>query len=137
MDKYFEICISLANKAARKREVPISAIIVKDDQIIAKAYNLREKTHDIMAHAEILAIKKTAKKLKRWNLSDCKMFVTLKPCSMCNIVIKQSRIQNVFYLYDKLDYKKEYDHTNFQYTPMSNLSEKYGKILSDFFAHKR
>ena len=109
MQDYFKICVNLAKIAAKKGEVPIGAIIVYNNKIIAKSYNLREKKHDIMAHAEILAIKKASKRLKRWNLSDCDMYITLKPCSMCVSVIKQARLRNIFYLYDKLDYKKEYD----------------------------
>ena len=62
-NKYIEKCIKLAKKAAKKNEVPIGALIIKNNQIISKAYNLREKRKDIMAHAEVLAIKKASKKL--------------------------------------------------------------------------
>ncbi len=137
MSEYFELCIKLARKASEEGEVPIGAVIVKDNEVISKAYNKREKYHDIMAHAEILAIKEASSKLKSWNLSDCLLFVTLKPCSMCESVIKQSRIQNVYYLYDKLDYKKEYDKTIFEHYEILNLSNLYGKILTDFFKNKR
>lgn len=137
MEEYFEECISLAKIAAKKKEVPIGAVLVKDNKIISKAYNLREKKHDITAHAEILAIKRGSKRLKRWNLSDCELYVTLKPCSMCENVIKQSRIRKVHYLYEKLDYKKEYNKTLFSYDFDSNLSKYYGEILTSFFAKKR
>jgi len=137
VENYFQLCLKLAQKAAKKGEVPIGAIVVKNDKIIAKAYNLREKKHDITAHAEILAIKSASRRLKRWNLGDCEIFVTLKPCSMCESVIKQSRIKKVHYLYDKLGYKKEYDKTIFSYEYVSELSEKYGELLSSFFTHKR
>ena len=137
MKEYFNLCIKLAQKAYKKNEVPIGAIIVKDNQILAKSYNLREKKHDITAHAEVIAIKKAASKLKKWNLSDCELFVTLKPCSMCEEIIKQSRIKKVYYLYDKLDYKKEYDKTIFELSQDVILLDKYGKILSDFFKIKR
>ncbi len=135
--KYFEICFDLAKKASKIEEVPIGAIIVQNGKIIAKSYNLREKRHDITAHAEILAIKKASKKLKRWNLSDCCLYVTLKPCSMCNSIINQSRIKNVYYLYEKLDYKKEYNKTLYQYCEQDQLSDSYGELLSSFFARKR
>ena len=137
MQSYFNICINLAEKAFKKGEVPIGAIIVKDGKIIAKSYNLREKKHDITAHAEILAIKLASKKLKRWNLSDCELYVTLKPCSMCESVIKQARIYNVYYLYEKLSTKKEYNKTNFYYKNDEILSKKYGNLLSSFFSDKR
>lgn len=137
MENYFKICINLAKVAFKKKEVPIGAIIVNNGKIVAKAYNLREKKHDITAHAEILAIKKASKRLKRWNLSDCDLYVTLKPCSMCASVIRQARLANVYYLYDKLDYKKEYDRTNFNLENYELLRNEYGDLLSGFFAAKR
>lgn len=137
MDDYFRICILLAEKALKKEEVPIGAVIVQNNKIISKAFNLRETLKDITAHAEILAIKKASKKLDNWNLSDCDLYVTLKPCTMCESVIKQSRIRNVFYLCEKLSYKKEYNKTSFQYKKVDILTENYGKILSKFFANKR
>lgn len=137
MENYFNICIKLAVKASKKGEVPIGAIVVYNKKIIAKAFNLREKRHDITAHAEVLALKKASKTLKRWNLSDCELYVTLKPCSMCASIIKQSRILNVYYLYDKQSIKKEYDKTNFYYKNDDSLTKKYGKLLSSFFLDKR
>lgn len=137
MKDYFELCINLAIKASKKGEVPIGAIIVKQNKILSKSYNMREKFHDITAHAEILAIKKAASKMKTWNLSDCDLYVTLKPCTMCENIIKQSRIKNVYFLYDKLDYKKEYNKTNFNYIEGSDLANSYSMILSDFFKNRR
>ncbi len=136
-NKYIEKCIKLAKKAAKKNEVPIGALIIKNNQIISKAYNLREKRKDIMAHAEVLAIKKASKKLKRWNLNDCILYVTLKPCSMCENIINQSRIKQVNYLCDKLDYKKEYNKTTYQPILKKELEDEYKLILSAFFKCKR
>ncbi len=137
MENYFNICIKLAVKASKKGEVPIGAIVVYNKKIIAKAFNLREKKHDITAHAEVLALKKASKTLKRWNLSDCELYVTLKPCSMCESILKQSRIKNVYYLCEKLSFKKEFEKTNFNYENIPILTDQYSKILSDFFSHKR
>lgn len=136
-EKYFEYCIKLAEKASKKNEVPVGAIIIYKNKIISKAFNLREKKKDITAHAEILAIKKAAKKLKTWNLKECILFVTLKPCSMCESIINQSKIKNVLYLCDKLDYKKEYFKTTYQQYDIDILQQKYKKILSAFFQNKR
>ena len=133
MEDYFNICIKLAVKASKKGEVPIGAIVVYNKKIIAKAFNLREKKHDITAHAEVLALKKASKTLKRWNLSDCELYVTLKPCSMCESILKQSRIKNVYYLCEKLSFKKEFEKTNFIYENIPILTDQYSKILSDFF----
>lgn len=136
-NNYFKICINLAKKAKKKGEIPVGAIIVFNDKIIAKSYNLREKRHDITAHAEILAIKKASKILKRWNLNDCTLYVTLKPCSMCASVINQSRIKEVYYLADKLGYKKEYSKTTYQQLSFEDLESEYLEILSSFFSNKR
>ena len=135
--KYFEECIKLSQIAFKKNEVPIGAIIVYKDRILSKAYNMRQKKKDITAHAEILAIKKASKKLKIWNLNDCILYVTLKPCSMCENIINQSRLKEVYYLCDKLDYKKEYKKTTYQHIENKNLQEEYIAILSDFFSRKR
>ena len=111
-EKYLKILIKLAKRAAEKDEVPVSAIIVKSDKIISKAFNKREKNHNVLDHAEIIAIKQASKKLKDWRLFDCDLYVTLKPCSICENIIKQSRIKHVYYLIDKPETKKEYNKQN-------------------------
>ncbi len=134
---YFEKLIKLANKAAKKSEVPISALIVKNNKILACAYNKREKNHSVLDHAEIIAIKKASKKLKSWRLFDCDLYVTLKPCSICENIIKQSRIRNVYYLLDKPENKKEYNKTNLKKTNICTYEQMYRLILNDFFKKKR
>ncbi|MFB5763600.1 tRNA adenosine(34) deaminase TadA [Paenibacillus medicaginis] len=86
-----------ANKAEAIGEVPIGAIIVKNDEIIGRGYNLRETTHDATAHAEIIAIKQASEILGAWRLLDCRLYVTLEPCPMCAGAIVQSRIPTVIY----------------------------------------
>lgn len=132
-----DLLIKLANKAYQKGEIPVAAILVKNQKVISKKYNLKEQTKDITAHAEILCIRETAKKLKSWNLSDCDLYVTLKPCNMCMEIIKQSRINNVYYLLDKLDYKHEFTKTNFQKMESKNNIDTYQQLLSDFFQNMR
>ncbi len=78
-------------------EIPIGAVIVKDNKIISKAHNTREKTQIATHHAEILAIEKACKKLKSWRLDDCDLYVTLEPCPMCAGAILNARIRNVFF----------------------------------------
>ena len=134
-DKYLKQLIKLAKKASKKKEVPISAIIVKDGKIISKAFNKRIKNNNVLDHAEIMAIRKAEKKLKDWRLFDCDLYVTLKPCSMCETIIKQARIKNVYYLLEKLNSKKEYNKTNF--IKISENEQKYYNILQDFFKKKR
>lgn len=136
-EKMYNLCIKLALKAYKKGEIPVGALVIKDNKVLSKAYNLREKNHDISAHAEIIALKRAANRLKRWNLSDCELIVTLKPCQMCESAIKQSRIKKVHYLAEKLNYKKEYDKTIFEYSNIGGLEDKYIQILKDFFTNKR
>lgn len=84
-----------AKKAFDKGEVPVGAVIVKDEKIIARAHNLREEKKDPTAHAEILALKKAAKVLGGWRLLGCTIYVTIEPCPMCSGAIIQSRINRV------------------------------------------
>ncbi len=136
-DKYYNELIKLALKASKKNEVPISALIVYKDKIIARTYNYRQHQSNILNHAEIMAILKASKKLKDWRLDNCDLYVTLKPCSMCENIIKQSRIKNVFYLLDKPINKKEYYNVNIEQTYVRIQQEEYKKILQDFFKAKR
>lgn len=85
-----------AQKAYKKLEVPVGAIIVKDNKIIARAHNLKEIKQSTIKHAEIMAIEKASKKLNNWRLNDCEMYVTLEPCPMCAGAIINSRIKKVY-----------------------------------------
>lgn len=85
-----------ARKAYEKNEIPVGAVIVKDGKIIARGHNLKEIKKDTTCHAEIIAIKKASKKLGAWRLSDCDMYVTLEPCSMCAGALIQSRIHKIY-----------------------------------------
>lgn len=91
----------LVIKAFKKNEIAVAAIIVKNNQIISKAYNMRMARKDVTAHAEILAIKKAEKKIGDWRLNGCEMYVTLKPCKMCEEVIKESRLDKCWYFVEK------------------------------------
>lgn len=95
-EQYMKEALKQAKKAYKKGEIPVGAIIVKDNKIIARAYNEKEYKFDTTKHAEILAIQKASKKLKSWRLTDCDMYVTLEPCSMCAGALIQSRIRKVY-----------------------------------------
>ena len=86
-----------ALKAYKKNEVPIGCVIVRNDKIIARAHNLRNTKKNSLYHAEVLAINKACKKLKRWILDDCTLYVTMEPCVMCAGSIIQARIKKVVY----------------------------------------
>ena len=93
---YMKQAIKEAEKACKKLEVPVGAIIVKEGKIIARAHNQKETKTDTTKHAEILAIQKASKKIGAWRLIDCEMYVTLEPCSMCAGAIINSRIKKVY-----------------------------------------
>ena len=93
--KFMKEALKEASKSYKKEEIPVGAVIVKDNKIIAKAHNLKETKHDCTNHAEILAIKKACKKLNSWRLTGCTMYITLEPCSMCTGALILSRIDKV------------------------------------------
>ena len=137
MNKYIDICLDEARISYQQSDVPIGAILVKNGEIIAKSHNTRELDNSILGHAEINVILEASKVLNRWNLSDCELYVTLKPCSMCMEVIKQSRIRKIYYLLDKPDYKKEFTKSEFIKINENKSEQRYQKMLSDFFKDKR
>lgn len=140
IEEIWNLCINEAKISYDQGDVPIGAVLVKDNEILATAHNTREIDHNILGHAEINAILDASSQLNRWNLSDCSIYVTLKPCSMCNEVIKQSRIANVYYLLDKLDYKKEFSKTKFvKYCEKNDekYEQMYHNLLTSFFRQKR
>ncbi len=91
------LAIEMARLGESKGEVPIGAIIVCDGNIIARAHNQKESLADPTAHAEILVIRAAAKKLGRWRLNDCQLYVTAEPCVMCMGAIIQARIPVLVY----------------------------------------
>lgn len=84
-----------AKVAYKNGDVPVGAVIVRNGEIIAEAYNERELTGRATAHAEIVAIERASEVLGRWRLSDCEMYVTLEPCTMCAGAILNARIGKV------------------------------------------
>lgn len=98
MKKYIDEVIKMANKAKKQKEVPVGALIIFNNKIIAKAYNLKNKTQIATKHAEIIAIEKANRKIKSWRLDKCVMIVTLEPCMMCAGAILESRIKKIYCL---------------------------------------
>ena len=94
---YMKLAIEEAKKAQKLGEVPIGAIIVKNNEVIASAHNLRETAQLPTAHAEHIAIERASKVVGSWRLEDCRLYVTLEPCVMCAGAIVMSRIPKVVY----------------------------------------
>ena len=133
MNNYIEILKKLNKKALKNNDVPVSTIIIKNNKIIAKTYNKRNKNKNPLHHAEILAIEKASKKLKTYNLIECEMITTLKPCKMCEEVIKSSKIKKVYYL---LDQEKNVNN-KIDYQKLNDENDYFKLELSNFFADKR
>ncbi len=138
--------LKLAQQAAEQDEVPVGAIIVHKNKIIASAFNQREQLADPTAHAEMIAITQAASHLNSWRLLECSMFVTLEPCPMCAGAILQSRIPRI--VYGALDPKAGAVVSLFELLndPRLNhrcetlsgvLADECGKILTEFFDRKR
>ncbi len=95
-EKYMAEAMRLARAAARIGEVPIGCVIVKDGRIIGRGYNRRTIDGNVLAHAEITAIRKACRAVGDWRLEDCTLYVTLEPCPMCAGAIVQARIPKVY-----------------------------------------
>lgn len=144
--KFLDLAFKYAEKAYKNKEVPIGAVIVKDNKVIGYGYNQKEKKNSVLEHAEIIAIRMASKKLNNWRLDDCDIYVTLDPCPMCASAIKQSRIKNIYSALSNLDKKNEKvvvdilkrDKTNPEVNLISNIEpDKSKKILNSFFDIKR
>ena len=93
--KYMLLALNEAKKAYDNNEVPVGAVIVKNDKVLSRAYNRKEQLKCSLEHAELIAIKKANKKIHDWRLENCTMYVTLFPCPMCASAIVQSRIKKI------------------------------------------
>jgi tRNA(adenine34) deaminase len=96
-ETFMGLALDQARRAAGIGEVPIGAVVVCEGAVVASACNRREIDHDPAGHAELLAIREAARKLGRWRLSDCTVYVTLEPCPMCAGLMHQARIARCVY----------------------------------------
>lgn len=140
------LALAEAEAAFAEGEVPVGAIIVREDRVIATAHNLRETLRDPTAHAEMIAITQAAEALGGWRLEGCTLYVTLEPCPMCAGAILQARIPRV--VYGALDPKAGAVHSLYQLLSDVRLnhraelvpgvlSESCGGILTRFFVQQR
>ncbi len=96
-EEFMREALKEAWKAAKKGEVPVGAVVVKDGEIIARGHNLRERLGDPTAHAEILALREAAFRVGGWRLNGCTLYVTMEPCPMCAGAAIQGRLDRVVY----------------------------------------
>ncbi|PPA68413.1 tRNA adenosine(34) deaminase TadA [Jeotgalibacillus proteolyticus] len=134
--------IKEAQKALEKKEVPIGAVIVMNDKLVASAYNLRETTQNAVTHAELLAIEKACSEKGSWRLEGATLYVTLEPCPMCSGAILLSRVDRV--VFGAFDPKAgcagslmnllEDERFNHRCEVVSGVrQEECGEMLSSFF----
>ena len=140
--RFMQQAFFLAEQAYEEKEVPVGAVVVKDESIIGKGYNQREMLKDPTAHAEMLAISSAAEYLDSWRLEDCTLYVTLEPCPMCAGAILNARIPRVvFGAYDdetgmcgSIDNLCDHNLMNHKTTVIGGVMEnKCEIILKTFF----
>ena len=145
-ERYMKLALVEAKKAFEIGEVPVEAVIVKDDIVLAKSYNKKEKEQTATSHAEINAINKASKKISNWRLNDCEIYVTLEPCPMCASAIKQSRIKKIYYGVSILDSNtkkiveeilSKNDNNSLVFQEGNVLKKECLDILQKFFEQKR
>ena len=133
--------MDIAKEEAQKtdKDIPVGAVIVKNEEIIAKGHNTKENDNDITSHAEIIALRQASKLSGNWRLDDCDLYVTLEPCPMCGWAILQSRIKNLYFgsydnqygAFSKCELNKISDFKTKIYGGISE--EECNNILKDFF----
>lgn len=146
MEKFMKMALEEAEKASEIGEVPIGAIVVKNDVVVGRGYNKTETTKDPTAHAEMEAIRMAAKTLGGWRLIGCDLYVTCEPCSMCAGAIVWSRIENLYIgtmdpkagacgsVFNIVQEEKLNHNVNIE---TGILQEECSKILKDFFKNLR
>lgn len=141
---YMQLALKEAKKAYKKGEVPVGAVIVKNNKVISKAHNTKNKKNCVINHAEIIAIKKASRKLKNWRLNDCTIYITLYPCAMCASAINQSRISKVVIGADNYNNSDIVDKILLDKSNGTDivivhniLKDDCGKLLKQFFTKKR
>ncbi|GFN21685.1 MAG: tRNA adenosine(34) deaminase TadA [Thermoanaerobacteraceae bacterium] len=143
---YMQMALEEARKALREGEVPVGAVVVQDGEVIARAYNRRETTQDPTAHAEILALRQAAQRLRSWRLEGATLYVTLEPCPMCAGAAVQARLKRLVYgapdiragAVDSVLNLVEHPHFNHRVEVVSGICEEECRlILQEFFAKLR
>ena len=143
---FMEAAYKEAQKAFKEDEVPVGCVIVKDDEIIARAHNRKVKKDCAVYHAEIECITKACKKLNNWNLKGCDIYITLEPCMMCTGAIVNSRLDRIFYgckdpkggaLVSNIRFKRIRNLNHYPEIKGGIMESECSTILKEFFKNKR
>ena len=130
-EKFMREALKRAKMAAAKGEVPVGAVIVRNGEIIAGAYNTRETGKNALCHAEIMAINEACRTLGGWRLPECELFVTLEPCTMCAGAVINSRIDRVVYGAPDLRAGAFGTLISLNDLPLNHKAEIVGGVLGD------
>ena len=138
MNKFIEIAIEEAKKASEEGNVPVGAVIVKNNEIIASCHNTKNTSNIAINHAEILCIIEASKTINSWYLNECEIYVTLKPCEMCMAALAEARINKIYYLLDS-NYEENLSKNinNIKIIKINEYESKYNKMVSEFFEKLR
>lgn len=137
-DEFIKKIYDLAVDSYNNDEIPVGAIVVKNNEIIGVGVNNRENDHSVVGHAEINAIENACKYIGDWRLDGCDMYVTLLPCMMCSGAIVESRIKNVYYLCNRTNVRFDsLEYINGIKLNSEIYEGKYLKLLQLFFENKR
>lgn len=145
-EHYMDIALRVAAEAGRAGDVPIGAIVVHEDEVVAVAGNRREQDQDPTAHAEILAMRQAGRRLESWRLNECTLYVTLEPCPMCMGASINARIGRL--VFACRDPKAGAAASLFELASDARLNHRFvvtegirrqaaSRLLSDFFAGLR
>jgi tRNA(adenine34) deaminase len=145
-ETYMQLALEEARQAMSEEEVPVGAVIVCEDRVVARAHNQREQLQDPTAHAEMIAITQAAASVGSWRLDGCVLYVTLEPCPMCAGAILQARVATV--VYGAADPKAGAVHSLYRLLEDSRLNHRAevvpgvlagpcGEILTQFFQNQR
>ena len=138
MNKYVDKIMELAKIAYDNGDIPVGAVVVKNNEIIGIGYNRRNSNSSVIGHAEIDAIEMACEKIGDWRLNDCDMYVTLIPCMMCTGAIIESRIKNVYYLCDRTNVCfNSMDYLKLRKIENVDKSNEYMNLLQKFFENRR
>lgn len=143
---FMQLALEEAAKAAAIGEVPVGAVLVCQGEVVARAHNTRESQHDPLGHAELTALREAAKRLGRWRLGGCTLYVTLEPCPMCAPALVQARVDRI--VFGAMDPKAGaagtvlnlVDRPEFNHRPevIAGVCEAEAQaVLKRFFEHRR
>ena len=137
--KILDLLLKNAEKAYKKGEIPVSAVILdKSGKLLSSSFNNRQKKFNVLGHAEINCILDVEKKIKDWRLDGYIMIVNLEPCNMCSTIIKECRLNKIYYFLSKnKEDSREININKEKIIGYEEYEKKFKKLLTDFFNNRR